>query len=456
METEKASYYFETYGCQMNLAESAALKLTLRERGWVEAEEAETALLVIINTCSVRETAEQRVLGRLAHYAALKKRRRSRQNPLFILVCGCMAGRLGVKLIEMGADFVMNTQERFMFTRILAKIEAGWEDNVLDSAYNAEFESEAFSFAQTYHEEGRFRAFVPIMHGCNNFCSYCIVPYVRGREICRSPEEISAEIEALARLGVREITLLGQNVNSYNRDGLDFPALLELAAGVTSGTGIRRARFLSSHPKDLCSKAIRVMADNPVFCRHLHLCVQHGSNRILSAMNRRYTRERFLELVGELRSAMPEITLSTDILVGFPGETERDFAEILTLMDEVRFLYSYMYHYNPREGTAAFDLPDRVPDAVKAARLEQVIALQKRHSAELLRSRIGQDEEVLVEGVSRKNDRELVCRTGGDEMAVAEGSPSLIGSFAVIKMTGISGNTLRGNFTCCLTEIERE
>jgi tRNA-2-methylthio-N6-dimethylallyladenosine synthase len=164
-------------------------------------------------------------------------------------------------------------------------------------------------------------------------------------------------------------------------------------------------------------------------------------------MNRRYTRERFLQLVRELRSAMPEITLSTDILVGFPGETEQDFTEILTLMDEVRFLYSYMYHYNPREGTAAFDLPDRVPAAIKSARLEQVIALQKRHSAELLRSRIGQNEEVLVEGISRKNDRELVCRTSGDEMVVAEGPPSLIGSFAVIKITDISGNTLRGSFT---------
>jgi tRNA-2-methylthio-N6-dimethylallyladenosine synthase len=446
METKKSSYYVETYGCQMNLAESAALKLTLKGRGWVEAAEAETALLVIINTCSVRETAEQRVLGRLALYTSLKKHRRLRQNPLYVLVCGCMASRLGVKLIEMGADFVMNTQERHIFTRILEKIESMRDDSTLDSAYNAEFEPAAFSFAQTYHEEGRFRAFVPIMHGCNNFCSYCIVPYVRGREVCRSPGEVSAEIKALARRGVREITLLGQNVNSYNRDGLDFPALLEMAAGVTSDTSIKRARFLSSHPKDLCSKTIRVMADNPVFCRHLHLCVQHGSNRILAAMNRRYTRERFLQLVGELRSAMPEITLSTDILVGFPGETERDFGEILTLMDEVRFLYSYMYHYNPREGTAAFGLPDRVPADIKSARLEQVIALQKRHSAELLRSRIGQYEEVLVEGVSRKNDRELVCRTGGDEMAVAEGSRSLIGSFAMIKITDVSGNTLRGNF----------
>jgi tRNA-2-methylthio-N6-dimethylallyladenosine synthase len=452
METVKGRYYFETYGCQMNIAESAALKLVLNKRGWAEARTVETALLVIINTCSVRETAEQRVFGRLAHYAALKKQRRLRQIPLFVLVCGCMASRLGAKLIELGADFVMNTQERSMFERILEEAEARRDGGMPDfSLCTPKFERDAgvqpFSFARSHYETGSFRAFVPIMHGCNNFCSYCVVPYVRGREVCRDPEEISAEILALAGRGTREITLLGQNVNSYTRDGLDFPALLETVARVTSGTPIRRVRFLSSHPKDLSTRTIRVMADNPVFCRHLHLCVQHGSNRILAAMNRRYTRERFLELAGELRSAMPGITLSTDILVGFPGETEQDFEEILTLMEQVRFLYSYMYHYNPREGTAAFDLPDRVPAALKTARLERVIALQKRHSAELLRSRIGTTEEVLVEGVSRKNKSELVCRTGGDEMAVAEGGPSLIGSFAMIRLKDISGSTLRGDFT---------
>ncbi|MDR1362565.1 MAG: tRNA (N6-isopentenyl adenosine(37)-C2)-methylthiotransferase MiaB [Spirochaetaceae bacterium] len=448
MKTEKTSYYFETYGCQMNFAESAALKLTLSERGWKEAHDGENAQLVIINTCSVRETAERRVLGRLAHYAALKKRRGLQQNPLFVLVCGCMASRLGDKLTENGADFIMKPQEAFIFSGLLSKIEA-WEqggDFPQPVKLDKENHHPAFNFAPSHHETGCFRAFAPIMSGCNNFCAYCIVPYVRGREICRTPKEISAEIKNLAARGVREITLLGQNVNSYINDGLDFPSLLERIARDVEGTPVKWVRFLSSHPKDLSPHTIQVMKDNPVFCRHLHLCVQHGSNRVLSAMNRRYTREHFLELVAAIRTAMPEITLSTDILVGFPGETEEDFEEILTLMEQAHFLYAYMYHYNPREGTAAFELPCRVAPDVKTARLKRVIDLQMRHTAELLRSRIGECEEALVEGVSRKSRRELVCRTERDEMVVAEGDTSLIGSFAKIRLESLSGNTLRGHF----------
>lgn len=461
MESGKASYYFETYGCQMNFAESAALKLTLDERGWDAAQDAETALLVIINTCSVRETAERRVFGRLAHYAALKKKLRGRQNPLFVLVCGCMASRLGAKLVENGADFIMKTQERAIFTQILAEIEARQDGaermrSPLAGCCRGAGERPAgrrniseipFNFAPSHHEAGSFRAFVPIMHGCNNFCSYCIVPYVRGREVCREPEEIVAELRTLAGRGVREVTLLGQNVNSYAKGDLDFSGLLEVIARNTADTPVRRVRFLSSHPKDLSMRTVRVMAGNPVFCRHIHLCVQHGSNRILAAMNRRYTREHFLELCAALRAAMPGITLSTDILVGFPGETERDFEEILSLMEEARFLYAYMYHYNPREGTAAFGLPGRIEPPVKAARLARVIEMQRRHTAELLSSRIGDLQEVLVEGVSRKNCGEMVCRTEHDEMVVAEGGAHLIGTFATVRLEGLSGNTLRGRFT---------
>jgi tRNA-2-methylthio-N6-dimethylallyladenosine synthase len=455
MGSEKPLYYFETYGCQMNFAESSALKLTLNGRGWNEANDAGAALLVVINTCSVRQTAETRVFGRLAHYAALKKRLRGRGKSMFVLVCGCMASRLGSKLAENGADFIMKTRETSLFTRILGEIEA---IEVEKSEYNASgasgmrrIEAEAvnpvFNFAASHHEEGSFRTFVPIMHGCDNFCSYCIVPYVRGRELCRDPQEICAEIRMLADQNVREITLLGQNVNSYAKDGTDFSMLLERVARETEGTPVRRIRFLSSHPKDLSERTVRVMADNPVYCRHLHLCVQHGSNRILAAMNRRYTRERFLELVAGLRAAMPGITLSTDILVGFPGETDRDFDEVLTLMEEVRFLYAYMYHYNPREGTTAFDLSGRVEPEVKTARLRRVIELQKLHTVELLRSRIGDCEEVLVEGFSRRNGRELICSTERGEMAAAAGPPSLIGAFTKMRIEGLSGGTLRGHFS---------
>jgi tRNA-2-methylthio-N6-dimethylallyladenosine synthase len=393
----------------MNLAESAALGLAAKERGWVEAvgeNAAAEADIVLLNTCSVRATAEERLRGRLGLYAALKKKRALRSRPFTLVVAGCMAERLGetLKAEFPAVDYCMGTSARSFFPVILEAVEQGRRAGEPD-------EKPEFGFSSSHLEAGRFRSCIPIMHGCNNFCSYCIVPYVRGREISRSPGSIMEEIRLAAENNVREITLLGQNVNSYSfeesgegrKDRTDFPALLQAVAREAGNTPIRWVRFLSSHPKDLSDEAVRVMADNPVFCRHLHLCVQHGSNSILERMNRRYTREHYLDLVKKLRSAMPGLSLSTDILVGFPGETDADLEETLALMEEVQFLYAYMYHYNPREGTAAFSLPDRVPDGVKRKRLSRVIELQKRHTAELLKSRVGEEALVLVEGISRKN-----------------------------------------------------
>ena len=438
------TYFFETYGCQMNSAESAALVLACRERGWTAAGDGESADLVLLNTCAVRATAETRVFGRLAWYGALKKRRGNR--PFTLVVAGCMAERLGEGLMERvpAVDYVMGTSARSLFPLILDAAErgaAGRRIPVLDTA-----EKPVFSFSSSHLEEGRFRAFIPIMHGCDNFCAYCIVPYVRGREVSRDPAAILAEIGLAAERGVREITLLGQNVNSYRREGpgeMDFSALLALIARETAGGPIRRVRFLSSHPKDLSPATIAVMAAHPVFCRHLHLPVQHGSNRLLERMNRRYTRERYLELIAALRRAMPGISFSTDLLVGFPGETEEDLAETLDLMERVRFLYAYMYHFNPREGTAAFDLPGRIPEKLKRERLSRVIALQRRHTAGLLRSRIGSRELVLVEGISRKNADEIIGRTDRDEMVVAPGSASMTGRFAGLTLRSLRGNTFR-------------
>jgi tRNA-2-methylthio-N6-dimethylallyladenosine synthase len=454
-------YFFETYGCQMNTAESAALQLVLRERGWSAAPDGESADLILLNTCSVRETAEKRVLGRLAQYRALKKKRAAENHPFTLVVAGCMAQRLGESLKEQirAVDYVMGTSARSVFPLILEAVEkgsaGGEKDPSGEKALSPEFTGEkpVFSFSPSHLEEGSpgqsfFRSFIPIMHGCNNFCSYCIVPYVRGPEISRDPASILEEIRLVAGKGVREITLLGQNVNSYTWKGaegptLDFPGLLELIAAEIEKLPLRWVRFLSSHPKDLSSRLIRVMADHPVFCRHLHLCVQHGSNRVLKAMNRRYTRERYLELAAEIREAMPEISLSTDILIGFPGETDGDLELTLDLMERVKFLYAYMYHYNPREGTAAYQLPDRIPDAVKRRRLSRVIALQKRHTLELLQARIGWREKVLIEGISRKNADELIGRTERDEMVVVPGSPAAIGSFAEVTLSSLRGNTFR-------------
>jgi tRNA-2-methylthio-N6-dimethylallyladenosine synthase len=457
----------------MNSAESAALGLVCRERGWTAAPDGESADLVLLNTCSVRATAEQRVFGRLALYAGLKKKRKAPERPLTLVVAGCMAQRLGEQLRERvpAVDYVMGTAARSMFPLILEAVEAGllpergreWIGLADEpgGAPRGAWKGEGFSFSSCHLEEGEggapaFRSFVPIMHGCNNFCSYCIVPQVRGREISRSPASIFEELRLLGERGVREITLLGQNVNSYHwegpvprRDrkagrpgkGLDFPGLLEAVAGELQDSPIRWVRFLSANPKDFSPETIRVMAENPLFCRHLHLCVQHGSNRILSAMNRAYTREGYLELARKIRSALPGITLSTDILVGFPGETEEDLSLTLELMEEVKFLYAYMYHYNPREGTAAYNLPNRIDEALKRERLSRVIKLQKQHTAELLKSRIGSREKVLIEGISRKNADELITRTERDEMAVAPGRPSMIGSFAELSLSGLRGNT---------------
>jgi tRNA-2-methylthio-N6-dimethylallyladenosine synthase len=452
------TYFFETYGCQMNSAESAALDLVCRERGWTVAPDGERADLVLLNTCSVRATAETRLMGRLALYESLKKKSR---KPFTLVVAGCMAERLGERLKEKipAVDYVMGTSARSLFPRILEAVEQGrgQAPELLEPP-----EKPVFAFASLHLEEGRdgrpYRSFIPIMHGCNNFCSYCIVPYVRGREISRNPASILEEIRLLGERGVREITLLGQNVNTYCWEGpvpgsaggrtlgiLDFPGLLRLVATALLGSSIRWVRFLSANPKDFSPQTIAVMSEHPVFCRHLHLCVQHGSDRMLEAMNRRYSRKQYLDLVGRIRAAMPGISLSTDILVGFPGETEEDLADTFTLMDEVKFLYAYMYHYNPREGTVAYDLPGRIPEPVKRERLGRVIALQKKHSLELLKSRVGSREKALVEGISRKNADELITRTEKDEMAVVSGPASLIGSFVELTLSGLRGNTFRAS-----------
>ena len=448
----------------MNIAESAALSLAARERGWEEAGSSDEADLVLINTCSVRATAEQRVMGRLAHYRALKKKRlASKKTSLVLVVAGCMAERLGDKLKNEGADFIMGTAERSIFPLILEAAEQGSAGPGLSPESNLD-EKPEFTFS-SFHldEKNPFRSFVPIMHGCNNFCSYCIVPYVRGMEISRNPDAVLEEIHLAGERGVREITLLGQNVNSYlwasrnevssaggfsartqgSESRLDFPGLLELIARNLDTSKIRWVRFLASHPKDFSDESIRVLAEYPCFCRHIHLPVQHGSNRILSAMNRRYTREQYLDLVARLRSAMPDLSLSTDILVGFPGETEEDLEAALSLMDEVKFLYAYMYHYNPREGTAAYELPGRIDPEVKRERLSRIIALQKRHTTSLLKSRVGREATVLIEGISRKNADELVSRTERDEMVVVAGNERAIGSFAKLTLSSLRGNTFR-------------
>jgi tRNA-2-methylthio-N6-dimethylallyladenosine synthase len=480
------TYLIETYGCQMNAAESAALKQILAAHDWEETAEADKAALVILNTCAVRETAEERFLARLAIYAAQKKSRAKSGKPLAIAVAGCVAERLGGALKERGADFVLGSKARGPLEFMLARWEEDAEHSFrrpppvpavlhgdrndfhdLEMADNfCGFSEQARdAFYDDYHVPGSHKSFVPIMNGCNNFCSYCIVPYVRGREVSRNPSDIIAEIGRLAGQGVREITLLGQNVNSYRWKGgeekgkttgtasdasagntVDFAALIPRIASAIQDTPIRWVRFLSSHPKDMTDTIIEALAAHPCFCHHIHLPVQHGSNRILAAMNRRYTREDYLALVRKLRAAMPDITLSTDILVGFPGETEADVEAALSLMDETRFLYAYMYHYNPREGTAAYRLPGRIPDDVKKARLAQIIETQAAHTTARLKKRLGRQVTALAEGVSRNNAAELLCRTEHDEQAVVNAPAVKPGDFIEATLDTLVGNTFKA--TC--------
>ncbi len=448
-------YYLETYGCEMNKAESAALETMLREHGWRSGAR-EEADLVLINTCTVRATAENRAWARISLFAAEKRRRK-----FALMVVGCMAEQYHEEMRKRTPeiDYVLGTFQKQSFGLVLDQIAAGTHYNLAD-------ESPSYVFSKTHHDPGAFRAFVPIMHGCNNFCSYCIVPHVRGREISRSPADILAELDGLEAAGVREVTLLGQNVNSYRwageEGGIDFPGLLRLiaahlrekgraageasAAGAASHTataGIGWIRFLTSHPKDLSEELVRVIAEEPIFCRHIHLCIQSGSNRVLALMNRKYTKEYFLGLVDMMRAGIPGLSLSTDILVGFPGETEEDLEETLDLMRKVRFAFAFMYHFNPRDGTPAIELPDRVPDKVKKARLARVIALQKEISTELMAERFGAVDEVLIEGKSRRSSKEMLARTARDEMVVLPADPSRIGQFARVKLSAKSGNTFR-------------
>lgn len=438
------TFFVETYGCQMNHAESASVAALLESRGWTASTDSDTADLVIINTCSVRITAETRAVGRIAYYAAIKKKR-----PLVLVVMGCMAERIHDTLRKKypAVDYVVGMYERDIFSDLFSALESGIPYVPVDEKPAA-----AYHFAASSLEKGAFQSFVPIMNGCNNFCTYCIVPYVRGREVSRDLSEILAELDLLADRGVREITLLGQNVNSYRYPDpdtgnvLDFPALLERVCRKIEERGvIQWVRFTSSHPKDFSDELIEVIAREKAVCNMIHLPVQNGSNRMLKAMNRKYTREEYLALVGRIRSRIPGATLSTDILVGFPGETEEDLEDTLSLMQIVSYDAAFMYHYNPREGTAAFDLPNRIPDDLKKERLARVIELQHRMSRERMRARVGTGAVVLVESVSRNNPDELFGHTELGDMVVFSGKQdlSLVGHFVSCQLTGLRGRTFR-------------
>ena len=391
-------YYLETYGCQMNFAESAALENALKERGWQPSENPEEAHAIVLNTCSVRKSAEERVWGRLGFFKSTL-----RGKSVSLVLSGCLADHYGEEIRRRFpfVDCVAGNAEKSRLPEIL--------DQLTENRGEIDLErSSVFAFGGNHLIPGSFKAFVPIMHGCNNFCTYCIVPYVRGREISRNPEEIINEINELTEKGVMEITLLGQNVNSYASNKRSFAWLLK---EICSFSSVKWLRFVSSHPKDLSDEIIAAMAEFPQICKSLHLPVQHGANNILSAMNRCYTKEYYLSLVSRIRRQMPEIALSTDLLVGFPGETEADLEETLQLIREVGFEDAFTYFFNPRTGTKAAEMKGQLSEEVKKERLGRVIELQREISVREKTKRLGKTVTVLAEEVSKKNGFEILGRT---------------------------------------------
>ena len=438
LEGRGFQYYIESYGCQMNDHDAEKLSGMLQTCGFSPAPSKEEATLLLFNTCCVREHAEKRVFGNIG---ALKKRKEDEPG-LLIGVCGCMMQQREVaeRLFKRFpfVDLVFGTHELHHFPLLLSRTLAG------ERVFSVRESDGEIAEGLPVVRGGSFSTFVTIMYGCNNFCSYCIVPYVRGRERSRAPENIVAEVRSLAERGFREITLLGQNVNSYAYadDGVDFPELLRRVSTVE---GIERIRFMTSHPKDLSPRLIEAMAPLPKVCNHIHLPVQSGSNRILSEMNRRYTREKYLGLVEDIRAAVEGVELTTDIIVGFPGETEEDFEETLALVRQVGFSAAYTFMYSPRLGTRAAEMENQVPEEVKKDRLLRLNACSAEQLKVGNRKYIGQEGTVLVEGCDRREKAPMAYgKLTNFKMVYFPGDVGLIGSMRHVRITGIQNNSLIG------------
>jgi tRNA-2-methylthio-N6-dimethylallyladenosine synthase len=422
-----------TFGCQMNAHDSERIKGMLESLGLGEAVSQEEADVLVFNTCTIREKPDQRFAAHLAQAAALKQR----EPEKVIAVGGCYAEAQRERLFEL-YPYVDVAFGPGSIPHLADWIGAGGE-GVGRGAFG--LEERRFAGELPMRRERAFQAWVQISMGCNSKCAYCIVPSVRGREQSRRPGEIVAEVTGLARDGVREITLLGQNVNSYGRDvGSSFDELLRACDAVE---GIERIRFTSPHPKDFRAPVIAAMAECEAVCEHAHLPLQSGSTRILKAMRRTYSRERYLRLVGELRAAIPDLALTTDLIVGFPGETEDDFRATLEVVEEVGFDGAFTFVFSPRRGTEAATMPDQVPDEVKAERIERLIELCQRVALERNQTRVGRVEQVLVEGPSRTDAALLRGRTRRNTTVNFVGDAAA-GDLVDARVEGATSTTLRG------------
>jgi len=409
-------FYIETYGCQMNVADSELVITILSTAGHKHVTEIDDADLILFNTCSVRAHAEDRVLGRISN----EKNRKKTKPSLLIGLLGCMAQRIGKRLVEehIGIDFAIGVDQYNQLPAILAS-------DAHNEQYMLDFDSD-----QVYPElkpsyQSKTCGFVTIMRGCNNFCTYCIVPHVRGRERSRPWQEIYNDVSIAGQNGLKDVTLLGQNVNSYNYDGFDFSDLLIKLNEISS---VDRIRFITSHPKDLSDKLIQTMAECTKICEHIHLPLQSGNDRILRAMNRGYTSEHYLGLVERLRKAMPNIAITTDLIAGFPSETAAEFEDTIKLMQTVQFDYAFCFKYSPREGTTAASFQDQVPEDVRLSRLQLMIDIQRKITLDKFKSNIGREVEVYIEDISKKNELMVSGKTRDYKIAVLTGTASEIGT----------------------------
>ena len=429
--------YIETYGCQMNVADSEVIASVMQMAGYSTADTLEEADAVFMNTCSIRDNAEQKILNRLEFFYSLKKKKRN----LIVGVLGCMAERVKDDLItNHHVDLVVGPDAYLTLPDLVAVVEAG------EKAINVEL-----STTETYRDVipsricgNHISGFVSIMRGCNNFCTYCVVPYTRGRERSRDVESILNEVSDLVAKGYKEVTLLGQNVNSYGKDLGSDVDFADIIREINDIPGDFLIRFMTSHPKDLSDELIDVMAHSKHILPQFHLPVQHGNDEILRRMNRHYNRAQYLDRVRKLREAIPAIGLTTDIIVGFPGETEEQFQDTLSLVREVGYDSAFTFIYSPRTGTGAAKMPNQVPEDVSSRRIQELLKVQEECQKKALARFIGTEEEVLVEGLSRRSDTDVSGHGLHGLSVTFPGTESDVGEIVRVKIVGAKNNTLTG------------